>query len=253
LVVKDAHLNEGTLKYSSATMTSRLCCHDSRGQIWMDTKEESQLLKIIAGHIKEDAVVVQRNWRNPALLWEFWKPDTELFPREILREQTGLGSMPHALIFVFDGSSSEVLSEEEFAFYRGVLSKAQAKGYFYPQVVLTHIDLLIPTEEKKAGVKSGGRSAEEELLLQQTVDQKSSLVAAKLGVPRGSVHFVENYHGAEQDQGGNAGVDFNALRILDEACRHADAFLQQRIAHKVWKPFGVPIYGVPPPPTCPVQ
>ena len=38
-------------------------------------------------------------------------------------------------------------------------------------------------------------------MLQQMVDQKSSLVAAKLGVPRGSVHFVENYHGAEQDQG----------------------------------------------------
>merc|ERR550539_2181037 len=106
-------MNEGTLKYVSAVIkpapldhrgnisSSAIMCHDTRGQIWMDEREQKQLGVMLDGGVKDDSLVQQRNYRYARLLWEFWKKDSDLFPQEILQRQGSIRTRPHALLFVF--------------------------------------------------------------------------------------------------------------------------------------------------------
>jgi len=239
IIVKDTAMNEGTLKYVSAVVkpasrdgrgqgSSAIVCHDTRGHIWMDEREQRQLGVILDGNVKDDSIVQQRNYRYARLLWEFWKRDVDLFPPEILLRRNGLGSQPHALLFVFDGSMDDVPDgEEETKFYKEIISMARAKGYLYPQVVLTRIDRV---EEKL--IKQGGAadSAEAELKLRQVLDKKIEDIVVKLDVSRTAVHFIENYHqSGVYDEGRNVSVDFHALKILTQCCSHADAFIAQHL------------------------
>jgi hypothetical protein len=62
------------------------------------------------------------------LLWEFWKKDSELFPRDIICDSS-LETRPHILLFVFDGSVEKIPSDElEVTFYRNILQKARSKS-----------------------------------------------------------------------------------------------------------------------------
>lgn len=237
ILVKDTAMNEGTLKYVSAvvksakvdhrggTSSSAIICHDTRGHIWMDEREQKQLGIMLDGSVKDDSIVQQRNYRYARLLWEFWRRDADLFPPEILR-RNGISSKPHALLFVFDGSMEEIPNgEEETQFYRETIAMARAKGYLYPQVVLSRIDRV---EEQLA--KTSGDPAETELRLRQILDEKIEDVVTKLDVSRNSVHFVENYHSEGcYAEGRNVSVDFHALKILTQCCSHADAFVQQHL------------------------
>jgi GTPase SAR1 family protein len=236
IIVKDTAMNEGTLKYVSAVVkagkqdvrgqgSSAIICHDTRGHIWMDEREQKQLDVILEGGVKDDTIVQQRNFRYARLLWEFWKKDVDLFPPEILNRRAGLNTQPHALLFVFDGSMDEVPDgEEETKFYKEIIQMARSKGYLYPQVVLTRIDRV---EEKL--IKQGGPSvnaAGAELRLRQELDKKIEDIVAKLDVSRTAVHFIENYHqGGVYDEGRNVSVDFHALKVLTQCCSHADTFI----------------------------
>jgi len=235
IIVKDTAMNEGTLKYVSAVVkpgkidsrgqgSSAIVCHDTRGHIWMDEREQKQLGVILDGNVKDDSIVQQRNYRYARLLWEFWKRDVDLFPPEILLRRNGLGTQPHALLFVFDGSMDDVPDgEEETKFYKEIIQMARTKGYLYPQVVLTRIDRV---EEKL--IKQGGAAdgAEAELRLRQVLDKKIEDIVMKLDVSRTAVHFIENYHqGGVYEEGRNVSVDFHALKILTQCCSHADAFI----------------------------
>lgn len=239
IIVKDTAMNEGTLKYVSAVVkpakidsrgqgTSAIVCHDTRGHIWMDEREQKQLGVIMDGNVKDDSIVQQRNFRYARLLWEFWKKDVDLFPQEILTRGSCLNSQPHALLFVFDGSMDDVPDgEEETKFYREIIQMARTKGYLYPQVVLTRIDRV---EEKL--IKQGGVAddAEAELRLRQVLDKKIEDIVMKLDVSRTAVHFIENYHqGGVYEEGRNVSVDFHALKILTQCCSHADAFIGQHL------------------------
>ncbi|CAE8653545.1 unnamed protein product, partial [Polarella glacialis] len=146
IIVKDTAMNEGTLKYISAvikpakldhrgnTVSSAIMCHDTRGHIWMDEREQKQLSVIMDGNIRDDSIVQQRNYRYARLLWEFWRKDAELFPPEILARKSSLQTQPHALLFVFDGSMDEIPDgEEETRFYREIIQMSRTKGYLNPQ------------------------------------------------------------------------------------------------------------------------
>merc|ERR1712050_54415 len=146
-------------------------------------------------------------------------------PPEILTRRNGLQTQPHALLFVFDGSMDDVPDgEEETKFYREIIQMSRAKGYLYPQVVLTRIDRV---EEKL--IKQGGvavDAGEAELRLRQVLDKKIEDIVTKLDVARTAVHFIENYHQAGvYDESRNVSVDFHALKILTQCCSHADAFI----------------------------
>lgn len=240
IIVKDTAMNEGTLKYISAVIkparvdgrgagSSAIHCHDTRGHIWMDEREQKQLGIMLDGNVKDDSVVQQRNYRYARLLWEFWKSDVDLFPTEIIQRKTGLQTKPHALLFVFDGSMDDVPDgEEETRFYREIIQMARLRGHLYPQVVLTCIDRV---EEKL--IRAGGATAspaDAELRLRQELDKKIENIVIKLDVSRTSVHFIENYHqGGVYEEGRNTSVDFHALKILTQCCSHADAFIAAQL------------------------
>eukprot|EP00928_Gymnodinium_smaydae_P049522 TRINITY_DN33247_c0_g1_i1.p1 TRINITY_DN33247_c0_g1~~TRINITY_DN33247_c0_g1_i1.p1 ORF type:complete len:357 (+),score=91.16 TRINITY_DN33247_c0_g1_i1:71-1141(+) len=240
IIVKDTAMNEGTLKYVSAvvkpakldhrgaTASSAIMCHDTRGHIWMDEKEQKQLSIMLDGCVKDDSLVQQRNFRYARLLWEFWKRDHELFPPEILVKRASLQTQPHALLFVFDGSMSDIPDgQEETEFYKEIIAMARAKGYSYPQVVLTRIDRV---EENLLRQGKFSSQEEVELQLKQVLDAKIEAVVAALDISRTSVHFVENYHSdGDWAEGRNVSVDFHALKILSQCCSHADAFVNESL------------------------
>merc|ERR1719433_478922 len=250
IIVKDTAMNEGTLKYVSAVIkpatvdhrgnstSSAIMCHDTRGQIWMDEREQKQLGVMLDGSVKDNVLVQQRNYRYARLLWEFWRKDSELFPQEILVRRNGIQTKPHAILFVFDGSMEEIPDgEEEICFYREIIQMTKAKGYQHPQVVLTRIDRVEESLCRTSPVAardpltSTGSSGDLSLRLRQVLDRKIEDVVAKLGVDRDAVHFIENYHsgGGSVAEGRNASVDFHALKILTQCCQHADAYVAQNI------------------------
>jgi len=253
IIVKDTAMNEGTLKYVSATIkaatvdhrgnttSSAIMCHDTRGQIWMDEREQRQLGVILDGNVKDNCLVQQRNYRYARLLWEFWRRDSDLFPPEILVRRSGLSTRPHAVLFVFDGSLEEIPDgDEEAQFYRDIISMVRTKGYLYPQVVLTRIDRVEESLAKSAPADAGDAG----LRLRQVLDKKIEDVVMRLDVSRNSVHFIENYHsgGGSAAESRNTSVDFHALKILTQCCGHADAFVAQNLR------------GAPPrPPACALQ
>jgi len=238
IIVKDTAMNEGTLKYISAVIkpatqdhrgnatSSAIMCHDTRGQIWMDEREQKQLGVMLDGSVKDDCLVQQRNFRYARLLWEFWRRDSELFPPEILVRRSGLQTKPHAIIFVFDGSMEEIPDgDEETRFYREIIQMTRSRGYLYPQVVLTRIDRV---EEALAGQAEA--SVDPGLRLRQVLDKKIEDVVMRLDVSRTCVHFIENYHsGGAASDARNVSVDFHALKILTQCCSHADAFVAQSV------------------------
>ena len=74
----------------------------------MDNNEQAQLNMILKGKVKDGSTVEQRNKRYALKLFEFWKKDTELFPRQIMNKEYSkkkhrfLHCRPHCIVFVFD-------------------------------------------------------------------------------------------------------------------------------------------------------
>lgn len=122
--------------------TTQVNVIDTRGQIGLNAKELKQLELMVDGRVKNHSLVEQRSYRYAYLLWEFWKRDSELFPEDILSCET-IESRPHALIFVFDGSSESVpRSTDETHFYREVIANVRTKNHISPQIVLTRVDKI---------------------------------------------------------------------------------------------------------------
>ena len=153
---------------------------------------------MIRGKINDKALVEQRNHRYAYLLWEFWKRDTELFPKTIMQDNGtgGLTAKPHCVCFVFDGSMDEIPNgEEEINFYKDILDLARNRGYTFPQVILTCIDKVeqIMNEEEEERLGRPLDDFERENKLKDIIDMKIEKVVLNLGIPRSSVHFIENY------------------------------------------------------------
>lgn len=240
LVVKGVDHNEGTTLYTAVNLkpesakrfnylsnkeelgSSGVKIHDTRGQIWMDGREISQVGLLIDGKVKDMSLVEQRNHRYAYLLWEFWKRDCELFPSEIIKAKSELNDRPHSILFVFDGSLDEIPNgEEETAFYRDIIQMARQRSYTYPQIVLTRVDRVEMASES---------SEDSEARLREVLDLKIESVVLKLGVPRSSVHFIENYHSDRTTP--DLSVDFHALRLLHEAVQQAESYMQTLLVEK---------------------
>ena len=71
---------------------------------------------------------------------------------------------------------------------------------------------------------------EREQKLREVIDMKIESVVLKLGVPRSSVHFIENYH--EEVRQGSITIDHRVLRLLHEATQQADSYLMQNLREK---------------------
>ncbi len=57
---------------------------------------------------------------------------------------------------------------------------------------------------------------EREQKMREVIDMKIESVVLKLGVPRSSVHFIENYH-EDMEHSNNITIDHRVLRLLHEA------------------------------------
>ncbi len=135
LIIKETDQNEGTLYFTrlhlkeESNQTSGLVICDTRGHIMMNKKELEQFKVLIDGKVKDNLAIEQSKKRSPLLLWEFWKKDTELFPKEIFNaKEPGLDSLPHNVVLVFDGSIDDIIDQDDEAFYRDLVKISINKG-----------------------------------------------------------------------------------------------------------------------------
>lgn len=228
LVIKDSFENEGTLFFLRMILKNetensagiRIC--DTRGHLLMNKQEKEQFKLIVEGKVKDNVKVNQSKTRNPFLLWEFWREDEELFPKEILRnDNPTLANVPHTVILVFDGSSDDIINPEEVGFYRDLVSFCISKGYLNIHIILTRVDVLEDIINKKYSKTKS--PTEVQNIIHSTKDTQIEKVIDCLGVKRSNVHFIENYL-SEKDPN-NIEIDYHVLKALQEMINSAEQYL----------------------------
>ena len=228
LIIKGHFENEGTLcftrlhlKEQSKSSTGLILC-DTRGHMSMKDDEKEQFKVLLTGNIKDDVKLEQRKERNPFALWEFWKKDSELFPNEIFNAtEAGLESIPHGLVFVFDGSNDDLFQEEEIPFYKELVKISLKKGYENIHVILTRIDVFEKNENERAkSLSQIVRSTR----VNTIKDEKIENVIKTLGVSRSNIHFIENYHKGNDNEN-NSGIDYHLLKTLLDILNAAELFI----------------------------
>jgi GTPase SAR1 family protein len=227
LIIKDTDENEGTifftrlhLKESNNYSSGILTC-DTRGHILMNESEKEQFKVIIQGNVKDNVQIKQIKDRNPILFWEFWKKDSELFPKEIFyAEKVGIESIPHSIILVFDGSKDEIIDKDDLDFYRDLINHSEKKGYNSINIILTRIDVLERNLKKEN--KDSNRN-EINGIINKHKDQKIADIIDLLNVKRSNVHFIENYH--NNDEINEIEIDYQALKTLGDIMNNSEQFI----------------------------
>ena len=207
LIIKDTYHNEGTLLFSKLHLkeennnSSGFILCDTRGHIKMNDNEKEQFKILLDGNVKDNTLIEQRNERNPLALWEFWKKDSELFPTEIFNaEKPGINSIPHAIVFVFDGSNDEVIQKED--------------------IILTRIDIFEKLiYEKNISLPSTERSSK----VNNLKDEKIEKVIDVLGVNRSNVHFIENYHSDVKEN--SFEIDYSLLKTMCDIINACELYI----------------------------
>ena len=227
LIIKDTYHNEGTLLFSKLHLkeennnSSGFILCDTRGHIKMNDNEKEQFKILLDGNVKDNTLIEQRNERNPLALWEFWKKDSELFPKEIFNaEEVGIDSIPHCIVFVFDGSSDEVIQKEDENFYKELINISKRKGYENIHIILTRIDIFEKLiYEKNISLPSTERSSK----VNNLKDEKIEKVIDVLGVNRSNVHFIENYHFELKDN--SFEIDYSLLKTMCDIINACELYI----------------------------
>ena len=231
LIIKSSYQNEGTVHFTKlylkeeTSSTSGIVVCDTRGHINMNEYETEQFKIIIDGQVKDNAIIEQRKERNPYNLWEFWKKDSELFPKEIFdaKNSGSLDSIPHSVVFVFDGSKDEVIEKEEEKFYKELVKISRRKGYDNIHVILTRIDML----EKYISHKKDFQSTERSTSINTAKDEKIERINEVLNIDRSNIHFIENYH---SDNENVLEIDFHVLKTLKDVLSACEHFLMKYLS-----------------------
>ena len=227
LIIKDTYHNEGTLLFSKLHLkeennnSSGFILCDTRGHIKMNDNEKEQFKILLDGNVKDNTLIEQRNERNPLALWEFWKKDSELFPTEIFNaEKPGINSIPHAIVFVFDGSNDEVIQKEDENFYKELINISKRKGYENIHIILTRIDIFEKLiYEKNISLPSTERSSK----VNNLKDEKIEKVIDVLGVNRSNVHFIENYHSDVKEN--SFEIDYSLLKTMCDIINACELYI----------------------------
>ena len=235
LKIKDVHHNEGTLNFTKLHLveetknSSGILLCDTRGHVNMNENEKEQFKIILDGKVKDGVFIQQRNTRNPFALWEFWKKSSELFPNEILNEEeSNINSIPHAVVFFFDGSTDEVVQSEDNNFYKELVYLSKRKGYNNIQIVLSRIDVF---ENKFYARNKNICNSEKNIKLNKSKDIQIERVIQALGVNRSNIHFLENYHNEGQINN-SLEIDYHILRTLMDILYSAEIFIMSYMAQK---------------------
>lgn len=227
LIVKDTDQNEGTLCFTrlhlkeESSHSSGITICDTRGHIWMNDEEKEQFKVILDGNVKEDVEIKQAKKRSALQLWEFWKKDSELFPKEIFSgKQPGLESIPHNIVLVFDGSIDDIIDPSDEKFYRDLVDITYSKGYNSVHIILTRIDVFEKQIfDKHKSLAISQRSS----ILNNLKDQKIERVIDILGVKRSNVHFIENYHSETEEN--VIEIDYHALKTMSDLINLSEQFI----------------------------
>ena len=235
LKIKDVHHNEGTLNFTKLHLveetknSSGILLCDTRGHVNMNENEKEQFKIILDGRVKDGVFIQQRTQRDPFALWEFWKKSSELFPNEILNnEDPTLSSMPHAVVFFFDGSTDEVVQSEDAQFYKELVYLSKRKGYNNIQIVLSRIDVF---ENKFYERNKNISQSEINMKLNKSKDIQIERVIQSLGVTRSSIHFLENYH-LENQINNSVEIDYHILKTMMDILNSAEMFIMSYMAQK---------------------
>jgi GTPase SAR1 family protein len=239
LIIKSELQNEGTLcftrlhlKEQSETSSGIILC-DTRGHIRMDETEREQFKILLNGNIKDGVKLEQRTERNPLALWEFWKRDSELFPKDIFfAEEVGIESIPHSIVFVFDGSTDEVINKEDEMFYKDLVNISKKKGYESVHVILTRIDVFEKfVSQRNKNLSISDRSSR----ISTLKDEKIEKVIEKLGISRSNIHFIENYHDDDNNNNINNNnfnlkensfeIDFHLLKTMGDIINACEMYI----------------------------
>jgi predicted GTPase len=228
LKVKNIYHNEGTINFTQLHLveesqnSSGIVLCDTRGQVKMNENEKEQFKIILDGKVKDGVKVEQRENRDPFALWEFWKKSSELFPNEILNlEEPTISSIPHSVVFIFDGSSDEVVQGEDEKFYKDLVVLCKRKGYTNVQIVLTRIDVF----EKNVFDRNRNISQSEKTTkLNKLKDIQIEKVIQTLGVNRSNIHFLENYH-LEGQEKNSVEIDYHILKTMIDILNSAELFI----------------------------
>ena len=238
LIIKGKYYNEGTINFTKLYLvpsnkslrTSGITLCDTRGHTRMNEFEWEQFKILLEGNIKDGVNITQRKNRTPELLWEFWKKDSELFPKEIFDpKEIGINSVPHAVVFIFDGSSDEIIQSEDAKFYKDLVNFSKNKGYQDIHVIMTRIDIFEKNINKRfKNMPKSERSAKLNLMK----DEKIEKVIDILGVNRANIHFIENYHDDEEDEENNIKndknnleIDYHILKTLSDIINSSELFI----------------------------
>ena len=235
LKIKDVHHNEGTLNFTKLHLveetknSSGILLCDTRGHVNMNENEKEQFKIMLDGRVKDDVYIEQRSNRDPFALWEFWKKSSELFPNEILNpEEPTISSIPHAVVFFFDGSTEEVVQSEDAAFYKELVYLCKRKGYSNIQIVLTRIDVF---ENKFLERNKNISQSEKNMKLNKSKDIQIERVIQSLGVNRSNVHFLENYH-IEGQEKNSVEIDYHILKTMIDILNSAEMYMISYMAQK---------------------
>ena len=225
LIIKNSYENEGTLcfqrmilkeQFEDKSTGIRIC--DTRGHLLMSKEEKEQFKLIVEGKVKDSVQVVQNTYRNPFLLWEFWKNDENLFdPKILIKEPTSINDLPHCVLLVFDGSSEDIINPDEVEFYRDIVSMSLTRGYSDIHIILTRVDILEEMAYKK------GNKENVQNLIHSSKDMQIEKVIECLGVKRSNVHFIENYLSEKFEN--SIQIDYHVLKALHEMISSAEQFL----------------------------
>ena len=227
LIIKDTFHNEGTLCFSRLHLkeennnSSGLILCDTRGHIKMNDNEKEQFKILLNGNVKDGIKIEQRTQRDYLSLWEFWKKDSELFPTEIFNaEEPGIDSIPHAIVFVFDGSNDEVIQKEDETFYKELVNISKRKGYENIHIILTRIDIFEKLiNERNKSLPSSERSSKVNTLK----DEKIEKVIDVLGVHRSNIHFIENYHSEIKEN--SYEIDYSLLKTMCDIINACELYI----------------------------
>ena len=162
------------------------------------------------------------NNANQQTLIEFWEKSFDYFPKELFKEEIGSGnirSIPHVVIFVFDGTKEKILEKENLLFYKNLINISKNKGYKDIHIVLTSFD-----EFEKKILEKNINEGELHSEINKLKNIKIENVISLLGVNWSNVHFIENYHSNEQNEN-IPSIDYNILKTLLDIINSAELFI----------------------------
>ena len=235
LKIKSRYHNEGTLNFTQLHLveetdnSSGIILCDTRGHFKMNENEKEQFKIILDGKVRDGMRIEQRENRDPFALWEFWKKSSELFPNEIINpEEPNMSSIPHAVVFIFDGSSDQIVQEEDEKFYKELIVLCKRKGYSSVHVILTRIDVF---EKMIFNRNKNISEIERNTKLNKKKDEKIEEVIQTLGVNRSNIHFLENYH-LEGQEKNSVEIDYHILKTMIDILNSAELFMMSYMTQK---------------------